>query len=169
MRTNPGLCPIKMSTPGIRIGNPYSSSHYGLDNAGPYGVPHFSPGDCEIDELYVGSDGGNGMLLKCSDIPLAKIEIHHVDFRYNNYETLAWYGIPIDTFFNADGTFKLNILGIKPTQHISLIRGEDLHLYMGTTGANSAGIHTHITAWTSQNGTFSPENDPALYMDCSFE
>jgi hypothetical protein len=108
------------------------------------------------------------MLIKCKDMPVAKIALHHVDFKYNNFETLAWYGISKDTFFNSDGTYKLNTLGIKPTKNLSLVRGENLHIYMGTTGANSARIHTHISTWFAKNGTL-VEDNPRLYLDCTIK
>lgn len=166
-KSNLGLCPIDMSAPGIWISNLYSSNHHlGLDIAGPFGEPHFSPGNCNVIEFYVGDDEGNGMLLECSDIPLDKITLHHIDFRYNNYETLVWYGIPIETFFKSDGSFKLGVLGVKPNENETLIRGENLHIYMGTTGYNSARIHTHITAWTFSDGKLSAYNDPQEYFDC---
>ena len=165
MKTNLALCPIDLSTPGVWITTP-PADHIGVDIACPYGVPHFSPGNCRVDELYISSDGGNGILMICADIAVAKVSLHHVDFRYNNYETLAWYGIPVDTFFNSDGTPIYGVLGVQPTNHNSFVIGENIHLYMGTTGENSARIHTHMSTWIYENEIL-VEDYPGKYVGCS--
>jgi len=168
--TPQGLCPIDMSLPGVYLHAGYSESHHGLDIAGPYGTPHRSPDSCTIDELYIGSNGGHGALLICPDLNasfgIRKIGLGHVDFSYNDDDTLQWYGIPTETFFNADGSPKTNVLGVVPTQNGNSSRGQDLHLYMACTG-DCGLVHTHIGAWTWVGGGWSNANDPSPILDCS--
>ena len=162
-----GLCPIDMTLPGVYIFQGYvPGQHHGLDIAGPIGIPHRSPGNCRIDELFIGYDGANGILLICSDIPVSKIGLGHLDFTLNDYDTLRWYGVPLYTFYNEDGSPKYGVLGVVPLQHRSVRRGEDLHVYMGNTG-HSGLPHTHIGVWTIINGQLTDLNDPLLYLDCN--
>jgi hypothetical protein len=78
----------------------------GLDIAGPYGTPHISPDECAVDELYIGEAGNHGMLIICPKMNalygIRKVGIGHLDFAYDDYNTLKWYGVSISTFFENE-------------------------------------------------------------------
>lgn len=163
------MCPVDLSLPEVYLFAGYSESHHGLDIAGPYGTPHRSPENCRVDELYIDNSGGHGILLVCPSLNerfgIRKVGLGHFDFSYNDYETLRWYGIPVETFFNSDGSPKNGLLAAVPTRNRNVSTGQDLHVYMACTG-NCAIVHTHISVWTWVNGQWSAANDPSQYLDC---
>ena len=145
-----GLCPIDLSKPEVYIFAGYSPTHMGLDIAGPYGTPHISPDECAVDELYIGEAGNHGMLLICPRMNalygIRKVGIGHLDFAYDDYNTLKWYGVPISTFFENEKP-KKGFIMTEPTLHGVVNRGEDLRIFMACTG-NCGLVHSHIGIWT---------------------
>jgi hypothetical protein len=163
-----GLCPIDMSLPGVYILAESSSSHEGLDIGGPYGTLHQSPDNCNVIELYTGlgqQTGQQGIILQCpglSYLGVYRITLGHVDFSYNEYDTLKFYGIPKSRFFNQDGSVIPGQLGVMPNTNRYMERGENLHIYLACTGF-CYNNHTHITIWDSSG---SGNNDPKQFLDC---
>lgn len=162
------LCPVDLSTKDVYISAFWGPSHMGIDIAGPYGTKHMSPDDCYFDEIFIDQEGNQGILLICPRLKklygIEKIELGHVDFSYENYDSLNWYGIPIETFFE-NNIPKKGLIIAKPTLHSSVKRGDDLHIYMACTG-NCGFTHTHITVWTMINKNLFANNDPLLYIEC---
>lgn len=167
MQTKLALCPVDLSLPDVYIFEFYiPKKHAGLDIAGPYGTPHVSPGKCIVDSLYIQDDGGQGILLRCSNVNAVKVGLHHVDFSYNNFETLAWFGIPKNTLFDENNEPILNTMNILPSKNGTLYMGENLHLYMASTGRSGL-VHTHVGIWTLIDNKFSDWNDPQAYLACA--
>jgi len=170
-----GLCPIDMSLPGVYLFERWIPGvHYGIDIAGPYGTPHRSPDYCEVYELFVDDYGGHGIKLRCPNLDIdnlnlgwGHINMGHGDFSYNDYDTLRWYGIPVETFFNSDGSPKIGVKGIRPTQNSQVARGDDLHFYMACTG-NCGLVHTHINLYIydERNHEWIDGGDPNRVLDC---
>jgi hypothetical protein len=156
-----------MSLPEVYIFAGWSGeTHYGIDIAGPHGTPHRSPDNCTVSSLYLQEDGGQGMLLRCPRLPPDKVSLHHGDFSINDYETLRWYGIPIDTFFHEDGAPKLGFFSTEPAKNKAAARGADLHFYMACTG-HCGLVHTHVGSFIWANDQWYDGGDPAQFLDCS--
>ena len=167
-----GLCPIDMSLPDVAVCQEYHASHDGLDICGLYGTVHRSPADCRVEYLYANAEGGQGMLLWCAELQakfgIDLVQLAHADLAHDDYETLRWYGVPKSAFFGETGN-PLPVTGldrqVPPAQNQTVIRGGDLHLYMGSTG-RSSGPHVHIGLLTRVGDGWS-HVDPMLFLDCS--
>ena len=163
-----GVCPVDLIKNQIYISMPYvEGTHYGIDIKGPTGTHIKSPDVCTVVDLYIDTNGENGFHLECNNLPVDRISLGHGNFSLNNYDTLEWYGIPISTLFNANGTPKIGSspIGATPSKNISTYPNQDLHLYMGCTGA-CVFPHLHITFWTLINNQFDAHNDPLKYLNC---
>jgi hypothetical protein len=159
-----GLCPIDLEQQNVYFFAPYGLTHSGIDIAGERGTPHISPGDCNILYFYIQNDNGQGVMLRCSNLPeLDRISLHHIDLAWNGYETLKWYRIPIEALFDPQGK-PIKETNYIPTRNSSVSWGEPLYIFMGNSGSTL--IHTHIGAWTLENNVLSEDNDPLEYLSC---
>lgn len=171
-----GLCPIDMSLPGVYLFARWIPGvHHGIDIIGPYGTPHRAPDYCEVYALYIGDNGDHGVKFKCPQLDIdnlnlgwGHISLGHGDFSYNDHDTLRWYGIPIDTFFESDGSPKTGVTAINPTKNRDLSPGDDLHFYMACTG-NCGLVHTHVSLyiWNDGEQEWLDGGDPNRVLDCS--
>jgi hypothetical protein len=161
-----GTCPLNLSQEGVYFFAGYdSNNHLGIDIAAPEGTQHISPGDCEILYFYIQDDGGQGVQLRCANLPsVDRITLHHIDLSQHDFETLDYYGILKSDVFNDDGSVKTVEFGFNiPNSYTNW--GENLHIYSGNTGKSGL-PHTHITIWTLNNGELDDHNNPIEYLDC---
>jgi hypothetical protein len=161
-----GACPLDLSSENINIFALYKGpDHPGLDIAAPMGTSHISPGDCTVLYFYVEDNGGQGAQLRCANLPsVDRISLHHIDLSYNDFETLRYYGIPVDEVFNDDGTIKKGEFSFGydlPNAFTSW--GNDLHIYSGNSGSSLP--HTHINVWILIDGELAYQ-DPLEFLDC---
>jgi hypothetical protein len=161
-----------MSLPDVAVCQIYHAAHDGLDICGLYGTPHRSPADCRVEYLYANPYGGQGMLLWCAELQakfgIDLMQLAHANLAHNDYETLHRYGVPVSAFFDEAGN-PIPVHGLDrqlpPTQNQEVARGDDLHLYMGSTG-RSSGPHVHIGLLKDTGGDW-VHVDPMLFLDCS--
>ncbi len=168
-----GLCPVNMDDYGVRYFNSFRTErtsegvpHNGIDISGPEGYELKSPHYCMIDYLFIGRNGAHGICLYCPGLKTKYILFGHMDFTYNDFETLKWYGIPNYSFHfrEKEGGGKLAI----PTKNLEYTEpGEFIHVYMSDTGSNVVIVHVHIS--THQDSTYRSPEDPCLYLDCCVE
>jgi hypothetical protein len=168
-------CPVDMSIDGVYIYAGYGPDprggpdHLGFDIAGPKGTPIKSPYSCHVKEVFIGIDGANVLWLICAGIE-GFLDFGHMDFRLNDYDALKWWGIPIDTFYNPDGTVKPmpageTLISAHPVKNDSYLQGEPLHVYMASTG-HSGLNHLNVSWWILKNGAYDEHNDPEQIIKC---
>ena len=164
-----GLCPVDMSDYGVRYYNSFRTEstnkgvpHDGIDISGPEGYKLKSPHYCKVYRLEIGKGRGAQVIsFYCPGLISEYVSFGHVDFSYNDYETLKWYGIPLSSF---------NLKGIQrgflenPTKNLEFMEpGEFTHAYMSNTGSGRGIVHVHIETAKAQ---FQTRKDPCLYLDC---
>ena len=163
-----GLCPLDMSHQDIEYLAGFSAEHPGIDVVGPPGEPIISPGNCEVNGLFIDHHKTQGIHLVCNDYPLNQVDrltIGHIDLTWNDFETLKQYGISIDTFFDDEGQPKIGVENIPPRKNFQFRRGQGTIAFNGNTGDHVMPFHIHIDVWKITNNQF--ENlDPDQYLAC---
>jgi len=137
--------------------------HEGLDVAAAHGTHLLSPGKCYVKNLHTDTYGGDWLSMQCYFNPTRYVNLGHEDFKLNNYDTLSWYGIPKNAFYNDDGTLKLGEY-VNVTKNSSVYPGQDLHLNMDCTGMCSEITHVHISVNTPDGLSMV---DPTKFLACT--
>ena len=170
------LCPMDVSRPDTFLSVPYNEKknegiyHIGVDVEGPLGEKIYTPDKGYIDYFGVDRNGAFFVILKILKYP--PDEVTHIAFGHilMPEDTLDYYGLDKQDFYNPDGTSKINHIGMKPTKNLFYMfeRGDFLHLYNGKTGKNIEHAHVHIGFWKDLgNYKWTDHIDPAKYIDCS--
>ncbi|OGO29998.1 MAG: hypothetical protein A2Z16_01725 [Chloroflexi bacterium RBG_16_54_18] len=159
-----GLCPVDMETPGVYFAFEFGhiktngERHKGIEIGGKQYTLHKAPDNGT--GIRLGFDDHGGLFFQFTMETGKWIFLDHLDFSYNDYATLRFFGIDPSLFYDSDGKLKTNVRDENwiAVKNVELFTGQILPLYMSCTGNPQGFVHTHVAIYPQLE-------NPCLYLD----